>query len=104
MAFEENNPPELRALRSSIDNLDTALIHLLAERFKTTRKIGEYKLAHNLPPVAPERENAQIERIRNIAIQAGLEPELAQGILEFIIREVVARHRNLKPEANRRTT
>jgi chorismate mutase len=59
----------------------------------------EYKLAHNLPPVAPERENRQLERIRNIASQAGLEPGLAQGILEFIIREVVARHRNLKPES-----
>jgi chorismate mutase len=44
MAFEENNPPELGALRSSIDNLDIALIHLRAERFKITRKTWAYKL------------------------------------------------------------
>jgi chorismate mutase len=34
-------PPELAALRSSIDNLDASLIFILAERFKLTQKVGE---------------------------------------------------------------
>ena len=31
----------LRELRGSIDNLDAALVHLLAERFKCTQQVGE---------------------------------------------------------------
>ncbi|HEX8496992.1 MAG TPA: chorismate mutase, partial [Actinomycetales bacterium] len=40
---------ELHRLRHSIDNLDAALIHLLAERFKLTEQVGELKAAHDLP-------------------------------------------------------
>ena len=31
---------ELKALRASIDNIDAALVHMLAERFKCTQKVG----------------------------------------------------------------
>ena len=45
-----------RDLRSSIDNIDAALILLLAERFKVTKAVGEYKAAAGLPPADPDRE------------------------------------------------
>ena len=41
---------ELLRLRMSIDNMDAALVHLLAERFKITQQVGELKAAHGLPP------------------------------------------------------
>jgi chorismate mutase len=31
---------ELLRLRMSIDNMDAALVHLLAERFKVTQQVG----------------------------------------------------------------
>lgn len=46
--------PELLRLRDSIDNIDAALIHLLAERFKCTQAVGEYKAVHGLPPADPD--------------------------------------------------
>ena len=63
--------PELLRLRDSIDNIDAALIHLLAERFKSTKAVGEYKATHNLPPADPKREAAQIARLRALAPPAG---------------------------------
>jgi len=33
-------PAELERLRASIDNIDAALVHMLAERFKCTREVG----------------------------------------------------------------
>ena len=36
-------PPELARLRASIDNLDAALVHLLAERFRCTQQVGVLK-------------------------------------------------------------
>ena len=47
---------ELDALRGSIDNIDAALIHLLAERFKCTQKVGRLKARFALPPADPARE------------------------------------------------
>ena len=47
---------ELLRLRMSIDNMDAALVHLLAERFKITQQVGELKAAHGLPPADPARE------------------------------------------------
>ena len=33
----------LATFRKSIDNIDAALIHILAERFRITQAVGEYK-------------------------------------------------------------
>ena len=54
--------PELLRLRNSIDNIDAALVHLLAERFKCTQAVGRYKAAHGLPPADPAREAQLVEQ------------------------------------------
>ncbi|GMA26549.1 hypothetical protein GCM10025864_43080 [Luteimicrobium album] len=46
-------PSEILTLRASIDNVDAALMHLLAERFKFTRRVGELKAQGGLPPRTP---------------------------------------------------
>ena len=33
-------PEELVQLRATIDNIDAALVHILAERFRCTEKVG----------------------------------------------------------------
>jgi chorismate mutase len=35
------DPPRLRNLRDSIDNIDAAIVHVLAERFRATQAVGE---------------------------------------------------------------
>src|SRR6187402_2414412 len=76
--------PDLLRLRDSIDNIDAALIHLLAERFKCTQAVGEYKASHDLPPADPAREAAQITRLRGLAEAAHLDPDFAEKFLNFI--------------------
>ena len=88
-------PPELSQLRKSIDNIDAALIHLLAERFRTTQQVGQLKATLSMPPSAPAREAAQIERLRNLAKEADLDPEFAEKFLEFILAEVIQHHQEL---------
>ena len=83
---------DLRRLRDSIDNMDAALIHLLAERFKITQQVGELKAAHGLPPADPAREAQQIERLRALAAEAKLDPEFAEKFLTFVVAEVVRHH------------
>jgi len=83
---------ELGQLRDSIDNLDAALVHVLAERFRCTQKVGLLKAAHDLPPADPEREARQIARLRRLAADAKLDPEFAEKFLNFIIAEVLRHH------------
>lgn len=84
---------QLLMMRSSIDNLDAALVHLLAERFKCTQRVGRLKAAHRLPPADPEREARQIARLRELAADADLDPAFAEKFLNFIIEEVVRHHK-----------
>ncbi len=79
-------------MRRSIDNIDSALIHLLAERFKCTRKVGELKARLNLPPADPAREAHQIARLRALASAAELDPEFAEKFLTFLVTEVIRHH------------
>ena len=84
--------PELERLRGSIDNLDAAIICLLAERFKATQKVGVLKATHKLPAGDPGREAAQIARLRRLAEDAHLDPAFAEKFLNFIISEVIRHH------------
>jgi chorismate mutase len=83
---------ELQRLRDSIDNIDAALVHLLAERFKFTQQVGRLKATHSLPPGDPARETRQIARLRSLAETAKLDPEFAEKFLAFIIKEVIRHH------------
>ena len=95
-----NEPREqLLGLRASIDNLDAAIIHLLAERFKCTQQVGRLKAKHGLPASDPQRETSQISRLRRLAEDARLDPEFAETFLTFIIDEVVRHHLALRASA-----
>ncbi|WP_127358601.1 chorismate mutase [Actinacidiphila soli] len=93
MSDEHEVLERLRYLRGSIDNLDAALVHLLAERFKATQQVGELKAAYDLPAADPTREAQQIERLRAMAEDAHLDPAFAEKFLAFIIEEVIRHHK-----------
>ncbi|MFB7654736.1 MULTISPECIES: chorismate mutase [unclassified Streptomyces] len=86
---------ELARLRASIDNIDAAVVHMLAERFKCTQQVGHLKARHQLPPGDPAREAKQIARLRALAESAKLDPAFAEKFLNFIIAEVIHHHERI---------
>ena len=86
----------LQGYRKSIDNIDAALVHLLAERFKVTQAVGRHKAVAGLPPADPGREERQIARLRQLAADAELDPEFSEKFLRFIIDEVIRHHEQLR--------
>jgi chorismate mutase len=88
----------LHQYRQSIDNIDAALVYLLAERFKVTQAVGRYKAENALPPADPVREEAQIARLRKLAMEADLDPDFTEKFLRFIIDEVIRHHEQFTSE------
>ena len=91
-----NPRDKLKQHRGSIDNLDAALIHIMAERFRVTKAVGELKAEHDLPPSDPEREKEQVKRLRELAESSNLDPDFAEKLLNFIISEVIQHHKQAR--------
>ncbi|OZI30633.1 chorismate mutase [Bordetella genomosp. 10] len=87
---------ELKSIRRSIDNIDAALVHMLAERFRCTQRVGVLKARHNLPATDAKREEEQVARLRGLAAASGLDPEFAERFLHFVIAEVIEHHNNAR--------
>ena len=83
---------QLQALRASIDNIDAALVFMLAERFRCTKQVGVLKAEHGMPASDPSREEHQIARLRRLSEEADLDPEFAEKWFNFVVAEVIHHH------------
>lgn len=86
---------QLAKYRSSIDNIDAAFVHLLAERFKITQEVGKYKASVGLPAADLDREAQQVARLRSLAEESGLDPVFSEQFLRFIVAEVIHHHQRI---------
>ena len=88
---------QLESYRASIDNIDAALVHLLAERFKVTQAVGRYK--------ADRRPSAGRSRTRGAADRPPADPRRGVGTRPRLHRVVPPVHRlggDPPPRASRR--
>lgn len=65
---------ELTALRDQIDEVDKALLSLLAKRLELVAEVGEVKSQYGLPIYVPERESAMLASRREEAAALGVPP------------------------------
>ena len=99
MASRQTDPQSdevLAGFRKSIDNIDAALIHILAERFRITKEVGAYKARTGMAPADPQREEQQIKRLRSLAEEADLDPEFSEKFIRFVIDEVIRHHQRAR--------
>lgn len=89
---------QLASYRKTIDNLDTALLHILAERFRCTEQVGHLKAEQAMPATDNERERLQIARLTNIADDVGLSQRFVESLMKLIVGAVVERHKEIAAE------
>ncbi|GAB4557945.1 MAG: chorismate mutase [Rhizobacter sp.] len=94
---------ELLEIRKSIDNLDNALVAVLAERFRLTERVGFLKRDLNLPPEDRERESAQEKHYSELASSYGLDRATLIEIMRTIISQVKRRHVEIRAGAVRQS-
>ena len=86
---------DLRDLRDNIGDIDTAIVHLSAERFRCTDGIGKLKAQQCLPSPDPGRKAEQVARLRHHAAVGKLDPDFAEKFLAFVIEEVIRHHESV---------
>ena len=82
--------PDLASLRDRIEAVDQQLIALVAERLKIVEHVVAAKLATASPVRDREREELLLQRLRGIAIAAGLDPHQIERMYRVIMDMSVA--------------
>ncbi len=78
---------KLTRLREEIDDIDSQLVDLLAQRLRVTAKVGTLKSEVGMPIYAPEREASLLNSRKQQAMAAGLAPELIEDVLRRLMRD-----------------
>ncbi len=86
---ETQTTESILLLRKQIDEMDNALLELLAKRMRVCREIGQYKKEHNLTVFQAGRYNEILEKRGAQASLCGINPENVAKIFELIHEESV---------------
>jgi chorismate mutase-like protein len=76
---------DIQSLRKCIDEIDVQILKMLSERVAICQKIGKYKKQHNLSIQDKSREQEVFSKVRDRAVEFGLEPDR----IETLYREIV---------------
>jgi chorismate mutase-like protein len=89
--------PDLADLRSRIDQLDAALIAIVAERLAVCREVAAVKQHSDTPVIQPNRVRDVVTSRRQQAIEAGVDADFAEQLFRVLLTEThrieVAGHR-----------
>ncbi len=89
--------PDLAGLRTRIDQLDAALIAIVAERLAVCREVAAVKQGSDTPVIQPARVRDVVTSRRQSAIEAGVDADFAEQLFRVLLTEThrieVAGHR-----------
>ena len=80
----------LEVLRTDIAECDREIMVILRKRLDLAISIGKYKAEHGMEAHNPSVEKHVIERYREIAVELGMNPDIAERICRCIMEESVA--------------
>jgi len=89
-------PAELLELRNRLDEIDSSIVDLIAERQAVVTTIGEHKLKTGLPLRHYEREREVIDRGVERAESLGLSGSVARDIMQTLIHHSLSKQETHK--------
>jgi chorismate mutase / prephenate dehydratase len=84
------SPPELASLRDRIEAVDRQIIALVAERLRIVEDVAAAKLAAASPLRDREREELLLQRLRHLAVAAGLDAHQIERMYRVVMDMSVA--------------
>ena len=85
MAHDAQPDDALSGIRERLDDVDVALVGILAERRALIREVIDFKRARGMGVVDRGREDAMLTRIGTMACDRGLDPRIARQVLRAVI-------------------
>ena len=82
--------PTLDELRLQLNDIDSRLIELIADRQDTSREIARVKRATGYPTRDYRREREVIIGARDAAVERGVSPRVAEDLMRMLIRSSLA--------------
>jgi chorismate mutase len=86
----------LTVFRQKINQLDKDIVHLLGERMKAARAIGEYKMARDMQVLQSNRFNVVLQQAINTGKNEGLSEEFIRALYADIHKESIRQQEALK--------
>jgi chorismate mutase len=86
----------LTIFRDKINQLDRDIVHLLGERMKAARAIGEYKKARNMQVLQSNRFNVVLQHAIAAGKEEGLSEEFIKALYADIHKESIRQQEELK--------
>ena len=80
---------QMQPLRNRLDDIDLQLIQDLADRFRVTERIGEYKKDHNLAILQSDRYKAISDTLTGKGKELGLDEDFIRLLFETIHAESI---------------
>lgn len=77
----------LEELRQEIDRLDAQLLAVIGERLRVCCRVAEFKRAHGLPVLQPERAAQVVERAIALGAAHGLDERFVRALYGLIMAE-----------------
>lgn len=89
----------MQALRAEIDELDEALVRLLAQRATYIDRAIQLKQINGWPARIPERVEDVVSKVKETAVRLGFDPELVEGLWRPLIEWSIAREAKVIKES-----
>ncbi|MEY4633367.1 MAG: chorismate mutase, partial [Actinomycetota bacterium] len=80
-------PRELPELRVAIDEIDNAIVELLAQRMQVCREVAEIKEQTGATVIQPQRVRDVLASRRQWAIDAGVDADFAEQLFRILLSE-----------------
>ena len=80
----------LEVLRTDIAECDREIMVILRKRLDLAISIGKYKAEHGMEAHNPAAEQRVVDRYREIAVELGMDPDIAERISRCIMEESIA--------------
>ncbi len=78
---------DILPLRTRIDQIDSQILKLLAQRQEQVEKVVKLKKVHHMPVYHPAREEDLISKLRSQAGDARLDPDFMEDLYRVILRQ-----------------
>lgn len=80
----------LEVLRTDIAECDREILVIIRKRLDLVLSVGKYKAEHGMEAHNPAAEKRVVDRYREIAVELGMNPDIAEMISRAIMEEAIA--------------